>query len=180
VSVELVFETHSLTTDNERGLATGHLPGELSAAGRNLAAELGERRRDDGFAVVFTSDLARAVETARIAFAGGEIPIRADARLRECDYGTLNGRPAAEVEAVRVAHVHEPFPGGQSYAEVTAGMERLLRELERDWDGRRVLLIGHTATRWALDHLVDGSALEDLVAAPFDWREGWEYTLGAR
>jgi broad specificity phosphatase PhoE len=40
-----------------------------------------------GIAVVFTSDLGRAVETADIAFGGTGIPVRRDARLRECDYG---------------------------------------------------------------------------------------------
>ena len=49
--------------------------------------------------------------------------------------------------------------------------------------GTRVLLIGHVATRWALDHTLLGMPLETLVEAPFAWREGWEYTLpdgGAR
>src|SRR5207245_9439562 len=85
--IELVFETHSITEDNERGIATGWLGGALSPRGRELASELGRRRREDGIAAVFTSDLARAVETARIAFAGTSIPIHEDARLRECNYG---------------------------------------------------------------------------------------------
>jgi len=29
--------------------------------------------------------------------------------------------------------------------------------------------------RWALDHLLAGRALEELVDAPFDWRPGWRY-----
>ncbi|HEY6015153.1 MAG TPA: histidine phosphatase family protein, partial [Gaiellaceae bacterium] len=93
MSVELVYETHSITVDNEQGIATGRLPGELSEEGRRLAAELGVRRRDDGVAAVYTSDLARAVETAAIAFGGSGIPVYEDARLRECDYGELNGAP---------------------------------------------------------------------------------------
>jgi broad specificity phosphatase PhoE len=43
---------------------------------------------------VFTSDLARAVQTAEIAFAGSDLPIRRDQRLRECNYGRLNGTAA--------------------------------------------------------------------------------------
>jgi alpha-ribazole phosphatase/probable phosphoglycerate mutase len=38
---EIVFETHSWSTDNDRGVATGWLPGRLSERGRALAAELG-------------------------------------------------------------------------------------------------------------------------------------------
>jgi broad specificity phosphatase PhoE len=179
VSVEIVYETHSLTTDNERGIATGHLPGTLSEAGRGLAAELGARRLGDGIAVVFSSDLARAVETAEIAFGGTELPVHLDARLRECDYGFLNGRPVSEVQAVRAGHLDEPFPGGESYRQVVERTRSFLRDLEAGWDGSRVLLIGHSANRWALDHLLLGQPLEELVAAPFEWREGWEYVLGA-
>src|SRR5258708_36854624 len=90
----IVFETHSTSEDNERGIATGWLPGRLSPLGREQAAELGRRRHADGIAAVFCSDLARAAETASIAFAGSGIPILADWRLRECDYGELNGSPA--------------------------------------------------------------------------------------
>ena len=41
------------------------------------------------------------------------------------------------------------------------------------------MLIGHLATYRALEHLINGVALEDIVAADFTWRpEGWEYRLG--
>src|SRR5581483_11539948 len=106
--MQLVYETHSISVDNERGIATGWLPGELSARGRRLARELGERRRDDGIACVFVSDLRRAVETAELAFEGTDIPIREDPRLRECDYGELNGAPVQELEP-RARFVEEPY-----------------------------------------------------------------------
>jgi hypothetical protein len=53
-----------------------------------------------------------------------------------------------------------------------------LYDLGRAWDGSRVLLIGHAATRWSLDHLLRGIPLAELVGAPFEWQEGWEYFLG--
>jgi hypothetical protein len=43
-------------------------------------------------------------------------------------------------------------------------------------DSRRVVLIGHSANRWALDHLLHGTTLEELVG-PFDWQPGWSYSL---
>lgn len=85
MSIEIVFETHALSEDNERGIATGWLPGRLCARGRANAAEMGRRRRDGGIVAVFTSDLRRAAETAEIAFGDTEIPILYDWRLRECD-----------------------------------------------------------------------------------------------
>ena len=62
MAIELVFETHCITVDNDLGQATGWLPGQLSERGRALAKELGRRRTGDGITAVFTSDLARAVE----------------------------------------------------------------------------------------------------------------------
>lgn len=47
VSIEVVFETHALSEDNERGIATGWLPGRLCERGRADAVEMGRRRRDD-------------------------------------------------------------------------------------------------------------------------------------
>ena len=175
--LELVYETHSMTTDNEEGLATGWLPGRLSETGRELARALGERRRDDGLATVFTSDLARAVETAEIAFGGTEIPVREDSRLRECNYGELNGRPVPEIDAEKLRRIDEAFPGGESYRDVADRTKDFLDDLSPEFDDARVLLIAHSANRWALEHLLLGTALEELVVAPFEWQEGWTYRL---
>jgi broad specificity phosphatase PhoE len=177
MSVEIVFETHSTSTDNEAGIATGWLEGELSKAGRRQGAELGERRRDGGFAAIFTSDLGRAVQTAEIAFARTTAPIHRDRRLRECNYGRLNVMPTRVLDRERSQRVHEPFPGGESYRDVVVRVEAFLADLSPIFEGERILVIGHAATRWALDHLLAGADLSALIAAPFDWREGWHYTL---
>jgi broad specificity phosphatase PhoE len=133
--------------------STGWLGGALSATGRKQAAELGARRRHDGIETVYSSDLARAVETAQIAFDGSGIAVRLDWRLRECDYGAYNGMPRAILAAERV--------------------DSFLHELR----GGRVLLIGHVATQWALEHRVNSRPLEELAAGEFEWRPGWQYVL---
>jgi broad specificity phosphatase PhoE/GNAT superfamily N-acetyltransferase len=176
--VSLVYETHSTTTDNEAGRCTGWQPGELSAAGVENARELGRRRRDDGIDLVLSSDLHRAVQTVEVAFAASTVTRRTDRRLRECDFGDLTGAPVEVMHAQRRARVDTPFPGGQSYREVADGVAELLAELQRDHEGDRVLLVGHAATRYALDHLLTGRPLESAASAPFGWRKGWEYVLG--
>ncbi len=65
MTVEIIYETHSITTDNEAGIATGWLPGRLSEQGLQQARELGERRRKGGLAVVFSS--RRTHSSARIS-----------------------------------------------------------------------------------------------------------------
>lgn len=165
MSLAVVFETHSTSVDNERGIATGWLPGELSATGREQARALGERRHNDGLDAVFTSDLRRAVETARIAFAGTQIPV-------------IAGRPRSELELVRTAKLGVPWPGGESWRRSVERVQGFLRDLRETRDGERVLVIGHVATRWGLDNLANGVPLETLVGEEFAWKEGWEYVLG--
>jgi broad specificity phosphatase PhoE len=173
--VAVVFETHSTSEDNEAGVATGWLPGKLSARGREQAAELGERRRNDGLDVVFTSDLQRAVETAGIAFGGSPLRLVADERLRECDYGQLNG--TKEPVHDRDAHIDVAYPGGESWRQAVTRVTGFLDELRRERAGERVLVIGHSATRLALEVFANGRALEEVMAEPFLWRPGWEYVL---
>lgn len=175
--LELIFETHELTVDNERGIATGWLAGELSATGERNAAERGDRYRADPPVAVYTSDLIRAIRTAELEFGGMRVPILPDPRLRECDYGELNGAHVDRIEAERLQRISIPFPGGQSYDQVVEGMHGFLAEVARRHEGERIVVIGHTATRWALDLLVNGVPLETSVASPFDWRPRWRYLI---
>jgi broad specificity phosphatase PhoE/catechol 2,3-dioxygenase-like lactoylglutathione lyase family enzyme len=177
--VELVYETHALTTDNESGIATGWLPGTLSERGRANAVELGRRRRQDNISAIVVSDLRRAIETVEIAFAGVRIPVLHDGRLRECNYGALNGMPSSRLEAERAGHVRTPWPAGESYADVVSRTASLLEEIAAQWGGSRLLLVGHSANKWALDYLLLGRPLDVLVREGLAWQEGWEYALPA-
>ena len=175
--MQLIFETHSWSEDNDRGVATGWLPGRLSERGRALARELGERRRDDGLTVVVCSDLRRASETVEIAFEGADVPVLLDWRLRECDYGAMNGHPALEVHAA-VSGIDERYPGGESWREAVARVDRVLADIESRWGGPddRVLVVGHMAAFWALRHRYEGMPLAQLGRG-FVWQEGWTFAV---
>lgn len=177
MAIQIVFETHSITDDNERRLASGWRHGRLSDEGRLRAKALGERRRNDGIHTVFTSDLTRAVETAEIAFGSTAIPILHDWRLRECDYGEHNGMPRDELERTRREHLDRAYPAGESWRDATRRVGRFLEDLGVRWTSRRIVVIGHMATRWGFEHYLNGVSLEELVGEQFVWQEGWEYTL---
>jgi 2,3-bisphosphoglycerate-dependent phosphoglycerate mutase len=179
VSIQIVFEKHATTQDNERGVAAGWRPGTLSERGQAEAAELGRRRRRDGLTAVFCSDLARATQTAAIAFGGRDIPVLADWRLRECDYGRQSGSPAADVHGRRADYLDAPYPAGESWRQAVTRVGRFLDDLPLRWAGQRVLVIGHIATHWGLEHWLRGVPLEALAAITSPhWRPGWEYVLG--
>ena len=177
MGIEIVFETHSTTEDNEAGRATGWLPGRLSEQGRAQARELGRRRAQGGIAAVFCSDLRRAVQTAELAFDGSGVPVLHDWRLRECDYGQRNGMPVAELHAGRREHLDRPYPAGESWRQAVARVGRFLGDLPLRWNEQRILVIGHVATRWGLDHVIGGAELETLAEQDFAWQPGWHYRL---
>jgi len=128
-----------------------------------------------GVRAVFSSDLLRAAETTRIAFGGSGIPMLFDWRLRECDYGKWNGMPRTLVLGNRARYLDQPYPGGESWRQAVHRVGLFLTDLPLRWKDTRMVVIGHVATRWALDHLIDGVPLEDLVERDFGWQPGWEY-----
>lgn len=176
--VELVFETHSTSVDNENGLASGHYDVPLSALGERQAEQLGDRYPPGAIAEVFCSDLQRCYRTAEIAFDGRpDVRISRDVRLRECDYGDWARRPHSQIATRRELQVRVPFPNGESYLQSTERVRRFLVDLWQQNQGRRVLVIGHRATQFALQHLLCGKRLDDVVAEPWSWRPGWTYEL---
>lgn len=177
MSTEIVFETHSWSEDNDRGIATGWNHGALSPEGQRLAGDLGSRRRDDGIDLVFTSDLHRAVETAEIAFAGTAVPILKDWRLRECNYGTGNGMPAAELHRDKSRYATTAYPRGESWSTAIARVGWFLDDIARYAEGQRILVIGHVATYWGIVHRLHGTSAERLIADGFTWQLGWEFEL---
>ena len=175
--MNIVFETHATSVDNERGIASGWRDSPLSEVGRLQARDLGTRRRADGIQAVFSSDLRRAVETAEIAFSGTQIPVFLDWRLRECDYGECSGMSREELRRGRGAHLDQPYPGGESWRQAVERVKRSIDDLPLRWEHSRVLVIGHIATRWAFEHYLDGVPLETLAQERFRWQAGWEYAI---
>lgn len=175
--IELWYETHSISVDNERGIATGWLPGELSLAGRRLAIDLGKRLEEREVQAIFCSDLRRAVETAEIACQRWPVPLILDARLREANYGALNGAPLETVHAERSRRIERPFPDGESYVDVVERTRNFLLSLGSAWEATSICIVAHSANRWALDWLLHGRPVADSVVAPFAWQPGWRYEL---
>ncbi|MFA6536202.1 MAG: histidine phosphatase family protein [Candidatus Paceibacterota bacterium] len=172
----IIFEAHGTTFDNEAHLASGHNDVALSPLGIQQSKEMGERYKDDHFDAIFCSDLQRAYKSAEIGF-GSKWQIIKDARLRECNYGDLTQHPGEEVGKEKPLRIKTAFPGGESYEQTTARMKSFLEDLSRNYPGKRVMIIGHRATQYGLENLINHVPLEKLVAADFKWQPGWKYVL---
>ncbi len=174
--VTIIFESHSTTFDNESYLASGHNDVDLSPMGIQQAKELGERYKDEYFDAIFCSDLRRSYKTAELAFRD-RFPIIKDKRLRECDYGDLTQHPSKGVDAEKPKRINTPFPNGESYEQTSKRMKEFLDDLRQKYHGRtiNVLIIGHRATQYGLEHWINGVDLKTLLTTPFKWQPGWEY-----
>ena len=127
---------------------------------------------------VVLPDLERAYQTATLAFPDIEPrKLRMDWRLRECDYGELTQHAKAEVDGDKPHRLTTPFPNGESYTDTAARMQSFLDDLARFHAGQMVMVIGHRATQYGLEHLIQDRPLLEAVMAPWSWQPGWTYKL---
>ena len=94
----ILLARHGETDWNRVGRWQGHADPPLNDAGRTQAAELAERLAGDGIAAIYSSDLMRASQTARVVADRLGLAVVEDAGLREIDVGSWSGLTRAEVE----------------------------------------------------------------------------------
>ncbi len=137
-TLELWLVRHGETTRSVARRVAGWSDPPLTPLGRREAAALANRLRDVDFDGVWASDLVRALETARLAW-GEPVP---DRRLRELNFGDLEGLPFAEVdEAAReavLAFREFAAPGGESLEDLERRLASFLADLP---PGRHLLFV---------------------------------------
>lgn len=181
MSIKITYFVHGTTTDNEQHISSGWKDVELSELGVRQSKELTEQTKDRKFDVVFCSDLKRAHDSAKLTWKG-VYEIISDARLRECNYGTLNGASSNIVEPIQEDEaITKPFPEGESYEDVKARVADFLTFLKQNYDGKHIAIVAHKAPQLSLDVLLKGKTWKQALAE--DWRKtkvwhpGWEYEL---
>jgi 2,3-bisphosphoglycerate-dependent phosphoglycerate mutase len=129
VSKRLLLVRHGATDWSDAGRLTGWKDIPLNERGREQARHLREQLVGVPLTGIWSSDLDRAMETAKLA-AGS--PQTAEG-LREIDLGDLEGATWDEIdEATRAALVaFDDFsaPGGESVTELRRRVTRVIEEL---------------------------------------------------
>ena len=181
MAIKITYFVHGTTTDNEQHISSGWKDVELSELGIQQSIALKDQVKDQKFDVVFCSDLKRAHDSAKLAWEG-IYQIIPDARLRECNYGELNGASSDIVEPMQEEEcIEKPFPGGESYEDVKARVVDFLGFLKKDYDDRHIAVVAHKAPQLALDVLLKGRTWKQALAEDWrntkSWKPGWEYIL---
>ena len=179
MAIKIIYFVHGTTTDNASKLCSGWSNAKLNDLGMEQAKNLGRvsRERKDNFDIIFTSDLTRAIDSSNIAFKEYE-RIR-DKRLRECNYGDLDGKHKSLV--VYEEHINNPFPNGESLIDVENRIRDFIEYLKKNYDGKTVGIVAHRAPQLALDVILKGMTWEDAISVDWrkngDWKPGWEYNI---
>jgi broad specificity phosphatase PhoE len=154
----VVIVRHGETEWSRELKHTGRTDVPLTEAGEQQARAVGGALRGREFALVLSSPLRRALDTARLA--GFEPELREE--LAEWDYGDFEGLRTAEIrgEIADWTIWRYGARGGESAAEVEARVDRVVDELRRvDGDA---LVFGHghvlraLAARWLGLEVGDG------------------------
>ena len=174
--MKITYFVHSITTDNEKGIATGWLDGELSEEGIKRIKQLPELITDNSFEAVYPSDLHRAIQSAEIAFANTH-PIIPDRRLREVNYGDLDGTPKTFKKKMKL-YIETPYPNGESYKDAEKRIRKFLEEKKAEGK-KHIAIVGHEATQLALEVICDSKSWEEAMNSDWRptqaWQPGWVY-----
>ncbi|MDP9434575.1 MAG: histidine phosphatase family protein, partial [Actinomycetota bacterium] len=111
----LVLLRHGRTGHNAEGLIQGHLDVPLDDVGRAQADAVAEALAPARPAVVVSSDLSRARETAVRVAERARVPLRLDARLREVHLGAWQGLTTEQVRE-RFPEEHAAWRAGRDVA----------------------------------------------------------------
>lgn len=178
MAVKITYFVHGTTFDNEAHMASGWNPGELSPKGIEQSYDLKNQIDVNKFDCVFCSDLKRAVDSADKTF-GGIKEIYQDKRLRECNYGELNGKDNTLV--IYEKHIQENFPSGECMLDVEKRIKEFCEFLLDNYNNKHIAIVAHKAPQLAFQVITENRTWEDVIEKDWrktkSWQPGWEYII---
>ena len=174
--MKIIYYVHGTTYDNASKCASGWKDVELNDLGKEQAINLG-KNTDYKFDELFTSDLIRAIDSAKLAWP--KINSIQDNRLRECNYGDYDGKDKNLV--IYEEHIINPFPNGESLKDVEKRVKSFVEFLKENYDGKTIGIVAHRAPQLALEVLTKNMSWEDAIENDWRkikaWQPGWKYLI---
>jgi alpha-ribazole phosphatase/probable phosphoglycerate mutase len=153
----------------------------LSERGIEQAQSLLRQCAGTLFDAVFCSDLKRAVETAKLVFPDCRLVL--DSRLREMNYGVLNGRPGREFPSDELECIHTRYTSGENCLDVEERVREFLEERASDFRDGNIAVVSHKYPQLALEVICNNTTWEEAILNDWRkvgyWRPGWRYTVHA-
>lgn len=155
----IILVRHAETAGNEELRAQGCRSDlVLSPWGRQQAERVGQALRGEQLAAIYSSPLARALETAQAIARHHNLEVNVESDLREVDYGEVDGLPLEELK-----HNHAEcwndwtsgecavrMPGGESLHDVQARAWKAWERIATRHPEGAVVVVGHVFTNLTL------------------------------
>lgn len=136
--MELYLLRHGQTEENLQHILQGQMAGHLTPEGREQARAMGQQIAASGTAIdcIITSDLQRAVDSARLINASLHLPVYEEPLLRERDFGIHTGHPYVSISG-------ELDPSAETVEQMFARAARWLHKVVAEHEGETVLAVSH-------------------------------------
>jgi probable phosphoglycerate mutase len=164
-TTRILLARHGETEWNRLGRWQGHADPPLNDAGR--AQALATQLEGDGLAAVYSSDLRRASETARIVADRLGLAVSEDRALREIDVGSWSGLTRDEVRERHPEGFARWLSGeighdGETREELTERVVEAVGRIAASHAGDHVLVVTHGGAIRALRRHAAGDPGESL------------------
>ncbi len=148
----LLFIRHGQSGGNAEGRFGGHSPTPLSDLGINQAKITADALEKENIDVIYSSDLIRAVQTAKPLAEKLNLEINKTNAFRERDVGVLEGLTFKESKeqypkdyfALVNRNINHVITGGESYRQLLRRGTSALKEIFYVHKGKRVAVFSHT------------------------------------
>jgi probable phosphoglycerate mutase len=142
---------HGETPWNVEGRYQGQLDPPLNENGRQQAEATAHKLAALGFEAIYSSDLARARQTAEALAEKAGLPVQLDPRLREIDQGKWQGVLIGDIRAGWPGEIEGwesrpwecPPPGGESLQQMQARMFAAVDEIIARHPEGKVAIFSH-------------------------------------
>lgn len=164
--MKIYFERHGQTVSNKNGTITGHIDSPLNKEGIEEAKKASLEIPLD-FSEIYSSDLIRCKQTADIINEKLNIPIIYDVRLRERDFGSLEGKTWGEIgESLRIIDKNQEYDyrpyGGESVDEVKKRIFSFIEDLKNTKREKKILVVTSAGIIRLLHHILSGEVHEKI------------------
>lgn len=177
MKTKLIYFVHGTTYDNADKKCSGWKQVELNDLGKEQAANLGRINENIDFDIIFTSDLIRAIDSANIAFSN--VPKIQDKRLRECNYGDLDGEDKSLI--IYENHIDDMFPNGESLKDVERRVRSFIEDIIKNYKGKTIGIVAHRAPQLAFEVITKNISWKEAIENDWrktgDWKPGWKYDI---
>jgi broad specificity phosphatase PhoE len=171
VTTRVLLIRHGQSEGNAEGRFGGHTATPLSSRGRRQAIATARALANEKLTAIYSSDLPRAIETARPLAKIAHLQIQLTEAFRERSVGVMEGltfEEAAEAHPEQYAALlrqdfEHVLSGGESYRQLLDRARRKLDEAIEVNKGGRIAVFSHTGTICILSlHLMGALDAPDL------------------